>query len=165
MQVTVPEPIRPTMQNYGINQTKEALLDWSWVSQELNKSKNYWICSTRPDARPHAAPVWGVVIEDIIYFGTDKKSVKTRNLQANPQVVVHLESGDDCVIIEGEVIEVTDIEILEKMAALYPTKYPSFKPTAEELQANMNYAVKPKLVLAWKENDFPNTATRWLFDS
>lgn len=99
----------------------------------------------------------------MVYFGTSKDAVKTRNLQANPQVVLHLESGDDCVIIEGEVVEITDIAILEKMATAYPTKYPSFKPTAEELQANMNYAVKPKIVMAWKESDFPKTATRWLF--
>lgn len=164
MQLTIPEPTRPTMKDYGIHESTDGLLDWSWVSQQLLKSQNYWICSTRPDSRPHAAPVWGVVIDDIIYFGTGKNAVKTRNLQANPQVVVHLESGDDSVIIEGEVIEIRDLSILEKMASLYPTKYPSFKPTAQELQANMNYAVKPKMVMAWKESDFPKTATRWLFE-
>lgn len=163
MQLTIPEPTRPTMKNYGIHETEEGLLDWSWVSEQLTQSQNYWIATTRPDGRPHAAPVWGVALDDVVYFGTSKDAVKTRNLQANPQVVLHLESGDDCVIIEGEVVEITDIAILEKMATAYPTKYPSFKPTAEELQANMNYAVKPKIVMAWKESDFPKTATRWLF--
>lgn len=165
MQIVIPQASRPNMKNYGIHETEEGLLDWSWVSQQLIQSKNYWICSTRPDSRPHAVPVWGVVIEDIIYFGTDKNAVKTRNLQANPQVLVHLESGDDCVIIEGEVVETTDFAILEKMASAYPLKYPSFTPTAEELQSNMNYAVKPSIVMAWKESDFPKTATRWVFEA
>jgi pyridoxamine 5'-phosphate oxidase-like protein len=163
MKLTIPQATRPKMRNYGIHDTSEGLLDWSWVSKQLNQAQNYWICSTRPDGRPHAAPVWGVVLDDIICFGTDKNAVKTSNLQANAQVVVHLESGDDCVIIEGVVVEINDLETLEKMAAAYPSKYPTFKPTAKELQANINYAVQPNLVMAWKESDFPKTATRWVF--
>jgi hypothetical protein len=152
------------MKNYGIHETAEGLLDWSWVSEQLNGAKNYWICTTRPDGRPHAVPVWGVVLDDIVYFGSSKSAIKTRNLQANALVNLHLESGDDCVIIEGRVIAITDLATLEKMARAYPLKYPSFTPGAEELQANINFAVKPDLVMAWKESDFPKTATRWLFD-
>lgn len=59
MQLTIPEPTRPTMKNYGIHETEEGLLDWSWVSEQLTQSQNYWIATTRPDGRPHAAPVWG----------------------------------------------------------------------------------------------------------
>jgi len=27
------------------------------------------------------------------------------------------------------------------------------------------YSVRPRVVLAWTEKDFPNNATRWTFDS
>lgn len=164
MKLIIPQASRPKMKDYGIHEATDGLLEWAWVSEQLKKSQNYWICSTRPDGRPHAAPVWGVVLEDIIYFGSSKSAVKTRNLQASSQVVVHLESGDECVIIEGTAIEITDLATLEKMASAYPSKYPAFKPTAQELQANMNYAVKPHIVMAWRESDFPRTATRWVFE-
>ena len=163
MSLIIPVPTRPHMANYGIVNIPEGLLDWSWVSQQITQSRNYWICTTRPNGNPHSTPVWGVVIEDIVYFGTGSTAVKAQNIAHNAQVVVHLESGDECVIIEGQAITVTDKDLLAKMAALYPSKYPSFAPTAEDLAKNANYAIQPQVVMAWRESDFPNTATRWDF--
>lgn len=163
MKLVIPASIRPTMQNYGIVEATEGMLTWTWVSQQLIKSRNYWIATTRPNGNPHVAPVWGVVIDDIVHFGTSESAVKAKNIAHNANVIVHLESGDDCVIIEGQAIAVTDENILAKMAALYPTKYPEFAPTVEDLGKNGNYAIQPKVVMAWHESDFPNTATRWVF--
>jgi len=165
MKLTIPTPQRPAMRNYGIATDDEGLLDWSWVSQQIKQSRNYWISTTRPDGRPHAAPVWGVVLDDVIYFGSGSTSVKGRNLSHNPQVVVHLESGDDCVIIEGEVFSVGDASLLQRMASAYGKKYAPFTPTPDELQSKTGsaYGVAPHIVLAWKESDFPKTATRWVF--
>ncbi len=55
----------------------------------------------RPDGRPHAAPAWGVWLAGRVCFSTSPGSVKARNLAAHPRVVVHLESADNVVIIEG----------------------------------------------------------------
>ncbi len=30
---------------------------------------NYWICTTRPDGRPHSIPVWGFWLDGGLYFG------------------------------------------------------------------------------------------------
>jgi hypothetical protein len=30
---------------------------------------------------------------------------------------------------------------------------------------NVLYSVRPRVVLAWTEKDFPNNATRWQFDA
>ena len=165
MQLTIPKPQRPAMKDYGIEQDHAGMLDWAWVSAEITKSRNYWIATTRPDGRPHVAPVWGVALDDVVYFGSGKGSVKARNLAQNPQVVLHLESGDDCVIIEGTVFKLDDRKLLERMAEDYGKKYVSYQPTADELQSDTGvaYGVKPKVVLAWKESDFPKTATRWVF--
>ncbi|RMF82876.1 MAG: pyridoxamine 5'-phosphate oxidase [Chloroflexi bacterium] len=166
MQLKIPKPQRPIMGNYGIAATDEGLMAWTWVRDEMTKSRNYWICTTRPDGRPHAAPVWGVVVDDVIYFGSAKSAVKARNLSHNPQVVVHLESGDDCVIVEGEVFSVDDMSLLERIAADYGKKYVSFTPSAGDLhsETGVTYGVAPQIVMAWKESDFPNTATRWVFE-
>jgi len=37
--------------------------------------------------------VWGVVIEDTLYLYGERRTVKARNLAADPRLVVHLESG------------------------------------------------------------------------
>ncbi len=165
MKLVIPQPQRPKMQNYGISTSDDGMLDWAWVSAQMHKSRNYWVCTTRVDGRPHAAPVWGVVLDDVLYFGSSKTSVKGRNLARDPRVVVHLESADDCVIIEGKVFALTDAAILQRMATEYGKKYVSYQPTPEELQSDSTiaYGVAPQVVMAWKESDFPNTATRWVF--
>jgi general stress protein 26 len=93
--------------------------------ERLERSKNYWICTARPDGRPHAIPVWGFFLDDTVYFGTARSSQKARNLAHNPTVSVHLESGDDVVIVEGAAREVplSDRETIAKLDAASKTKY------------------------------------------
>ncbi len=158
-----PKRSRPNMPNYGISRSSKGLLAWSWVEEQMGKSRNYWICSTRPDGRPHAAPVWGVWLDGNLYFGSNRQSRKARNLVANAEVVVHLESGDDTVIFEGTVEEVTDRAILARMASATAAKYPPFTPDPEPAPGNIYYALKPRVVFAWREKDFPTSATRWSF--
>src|SRR3954454_12265322 len=121
---------RPCRRNYGVATTHEGQRRREWVDGQMTKSRNYWIASTRPDGRPHAAPVWGVWVDGVLYFSSDARSRKARNLAANPEVVAHLESGDDCVILEGRVEPMTD---RDKLLALgvgkaYSTKYPPIDP-------------------------------------
>ena len=87
--------------SYGIAAGDAGLMDWSWVDAQMANSRNYWIGSTRPDGRPHVSPVWGVWLGGALYFGGDVQARRSRNLAANPQVVAHLESGDEVVMIEG----------------------------------------------------------------
>lgn len=154
---------RPKMKNYGIATKNEGLMEWSWVDAQMAKSRNYWIASTRPDGRPHVAPVWGLWIDGTLYFGSDSQSRKARNLAANPNVVVHLESADDTVIIEGTIESFKpDMPLAIRIAEAYGEKYPSFKP---EPDTNTPiFRLNPKTVFAWLESSFPNTATRWDFN-
>jgi hypothetical protein len=154
---------RPYMRNYGIAETAEGLMSWAWVDEQMAKSRSYWVCSTRPDGRPHAAPVWGVWFEGTLYFSTDRGARKARNLAANPAVVVHLESGDDSVIFEGVVEEIADMELLRRVGKAYAAKYPPYDPVGEGMEGALWYALRPQSALAWLEKDFPNTATRWDF--
>lgn len=158
-----PEPkrTRPNMPDYGISEKTNGLMSWEWVDQQMAKSRNYWICSVTPDNKPHATPVWGVWIDGTLYFGCARSSRKARNLNANPQVVVHLESGDDTVIFEGTVEEVRDKAIMVKIAEANAVKYPPFKPDPEGDPGTVWYSLKPHTAFSWIEHDFPNTATRW----
>ncbi len=155
---------RPHMRNYGIATTAKGLMAWEWVDEQMAKARNYWICSTRPDGRPHAAPVWGVWYEGTLYFSSDRESRKARNLTASPEVVVHLESGDDSVILEGVVEVIDDMELLRRVGKAYALKYPPYDPVGEGMPGAVWYALRPRTALAWLERDFPNTATRWDFE-
>ena len=68
---------------------------------KLEDQQNIWFSSVRADGRPHLVPVWFVWFEGKIYIGTDPKSVKVKNIAANPKVALALEDGSKPVICEG----------------------------------------------------------------
>src|SRR5436305_12648196 len=98
-----PTSDRPSFQaSYGVDRdARDEMLTWDEARRRLAESRNYWVCTTRSDGRPHVAPVWGLWMDEAFYFSTDASSVKGRNLAARPDVVVNLESGDDVVVVEG----------------------------------------------------------------
>jgi len=77
-------------------------------------------------------------------------------------VSIHLDSGDDVVIVEGEAVEVSlsDKPVVAKLDAASKKKY---KMPLMIMPESVLYAVKPRVVLSWTEKDFPNNATRWEF--
>jgi len=105
------------------------------------------------------APVWGLWLDEAFYFSTDPASRKARNLQANPAQVVHLESGDDVVILEGTAEGVADPSLRARFAEAYHAKY-QIRPDVGD--AALVYGLRPRVAQAWREQDFPNSATRWL---
>jgi hypothetical protein len=104
-------------------------------------------------------PVWGVWVDDTLLFSTDQQSRKGRNLAANPAVVLHLESGDDVVIFEGEVEVVTDEAVLTRYVDAYDAKY-QFRPNPND-GTSLVYAVRPRVAFTWGEADFVESATKW----
>lgn len=154
--------MRPKMQNYGLSTADEGMLDWAWAEERLIASRNYWIVSASLDGHAHAAPVWGVWMEGALVFGVGKTSRKGHNLLANPRAVAHLESGDDVVIVEGRAAQIQDRALLERMTPLYAAKY-AFTPDTSSDPNNLYLRLAPEVVLAWREHDFPTSATRFEF--
>ncbi len=133
---------------------------WDEVAAQIGKSKNYWVCSTRPDGRPHAVPVWGVFVDGAVLFSTGTETRKARNLAANPNCVIHLESGDEVVILEGVCEAITDKAVLKRAGDAYEVKY---KMRGTDMPGSVIYRLQPAVALAWRERDFPVSATRWKF--
>lgn len=161
-----PEAGRPEMpEGYGIRDAASGsgLMPWDKVSERMESARNYWIGTTRPDGRPHAMPVWGLWLDGTFYFSTDRGARKARNLAANPHIAVHLESGDDVVILEGVADDVSDPALLARFADAYDAKY-QFRPDTSD-PAQVVYALRPSVAFAWLESDFPGGATRWTFKS
>ena len=149
---------------YGISKETDTLLPWSFATDRLTASRNYWLATTRPDGRPHAAPVWGVWLDDALYFGTEQTSVKARNLATNPTLVVHLESGDEAVVLEGTPEIIPDPAAIPGLDAAYKAKYNMGVAEAGGDAPDVTsvwYLFRPDTAAAWLESDFINTATRW----
>lgn len=158
---TITEHSRPQMPDgYGLLDPTEGegLLPWSEAEAQLTEARSYWIATTRPDGRPHCVPVWGVWTNGAFYFGTDGASRKGRNLQTNPHAVVHLESGDEAVILEGIVEQVNDRDVMAQACARYAAKY-----DLPEGLGDSALMLRPRTAFAWRERDFPGSATRWRF--
>lgn len=153
-------PDRPHVpDSYGIKPLGQGRqIEWSWVVSQLSSARNYWVVTTSPSGEPHAAPVWGVWNEGRFYFGTDLQSRKGRNLLENDQVVVHLESGDEVVVVSGDARVTGPEDIGESVDAAYQDKY------GIHIAGGPVFEVAPKKVLAWSESDFPESATRWLLE-
>jgi len=139
---------------------REKFLPWSHAEERLAGSRNYWICTSRADGRPHSAPVWGFWHDGALYFGTHRESRKASNIARNPHVSIHLESGDDVVILEGVVEEVDQKALARQLDAACRKKYGM---PMSVMPGSVSFRVRPRVVLAWTEADFPNNSTRWEF--
>lgn len=153
--------LRPKMENYGISASPEGMLEWEWAESRLQASRNYWISTASTDGQPGAAPVWGVWLDGGLIFGVGTTSRKARHLLANPRVILHLESGDDVVIVEGRAEPLTDAAALDRMLPVYAEKY-GVTPDLND-PISLYLRVTPQVVLAWLEKDFPTSATRFEF--
>ena len=90
--------------------------------QRLQTEANIWLATVRPDGRPHLVPVWFAWYEEKIYACIQAKSVKTKNIEQNPHVVLSLENGSQVVICEGEATFVAP-PWHDDLAAIFQKKY------------------------------------------
>ena len=154
---------RPHMPGYGVPNDKKGLLSWSHVTERMAAAQNYWICSVSPGNQPHATPVWGLWLDDRLYFGGGTATRWNRNLIENPAVCIHLESGSDVVILHGEAqpLRAPGRDLTLRLADASATKY-GYRPKPEDYEKPGTYVFRPRKVLAWKQ--FPKDATRWQFE-
>ncbi len=139
----------------------KGMLAWDAVEKKIAAAHTYWICTTRPDGRPHTMPVWAVWVDGALYFGTDRESRKARNIQVSPAIAAHLELLDEAVILEGKAEEVTDRAKLPPVDAAYNKKY---KMKLTDAPGDL-FVVKlwPNVVFAWTERQFSTSPTRFEF--
>jgi Pyridoxamine 5'-phosphate oxidase len=144
-----------------------AELPWMWATERLNRSRNYWIATTRSDGRPHTRPVWGVWFDNAFYFSTG--SLAASNLVTRPAITVHLESGSEVVIIEGVAETVNDATLVEQVVSLYNQKY-NWNLDPRNVPDPF-YVVRPQVAFGWHFDESElnpdssglGTATRWRF--
>jgi hypothetical protein len=159
-----PTASRPYLPGYGIAPADggAGLLPWSWAEERLTSSHNYWLATVCPDGRPHAMPLWGIWIDGCCAFSTGGRSVKARNLRANPACVVTTENAAEPVVVEGVATPVDNVETVRRVSEAYAAKYGAAPPDVTESPL---FLVRPRRVIALieREDEFTTTATRWTF--
>ena len=155
-----PRTERPKIPGYGISKGKTGLLPWTWAAKTLTESREYWIVTVRPDARPHAMIIWGLWFDGAFWFGTGAKTQKARNLSKNPNCIVGTQDAAEAVILEGVAELVTDAELRRKLEPASLSKYGMSGGGGSEPV----YRVRPDRVFGFIEKSFPKTATRWTFN-
>ena len=155
-----PEPERPQIPDsfgFSIADHPFTPMEWEAVTDQVASARNYWVVTATPSGRPHSVPVWGLWADDSFHFATDPLSVTARNLERNPQAVVNLESGDDVVILEGQFsLQHATPAIREGFNSKYDMPW-----GAEETIPV--FSLRIEKAFAWREADFPSSATRWRF--
>ena len=160
-----PRVTRPTFPP-GYVDNPSSLLTWAHVVQRLTDVPNYWICSVRPNGRPHSIPKWAVWIDDRIYFDGSPETRHARNIAANPYVSLHLEDGYDVVIMEGmaKAADRPSPELGKRIAAAYAAKYAEmgYSPRPDQWNDGGLFEIVPRAVLAW--TSFADDPTKFVFE-
>ena len=140
-------------------------LSWLEVAARLAAARSYWLCTAMPSGAPHAAPVWGVVMNGTLYLYSERRTVKARNLAADPRVVVHLESADDVVIVRGAAEDLGTPAQVPAVVAALSAKYTSqgdrqYLPDADP-DFDVIYAIRPQSAMMWRLPDYEGSQRRW----
>lgn len=140
-------------------------MTWAEVATRLAAARNYWLDTTLPSGAPHAAPVWGVVAGETLYLYTERGTVKARNLAADPRLVVHLESGEDVLIVRGTAEDLGAPAQVPFVVTALAEKYsrPGDRPYLPDADPSFDvvYAVRPLSALAWRMDDYADSQRRW----
>lgn len=143
------------MPGYGIVETIDGALPWTWAVDLVNRVRNHTIASVRPDGRPHAMPVWGLWFGDGYGMSTAITSVKSRNLADRPACTVTIIDGDDAVVIDG-IAELVDVP--DGFRDAYAAKY------GEGFPDGPIWWIRPTVAFAFQATEaFATSATRWQF--
>ena len=155
---------RPVMPGYGTLPADEGsgLLPWSWASERLARSHDCWLATVWPDGRPHVTPVWGVWLEDGLWWSCSPGSRKTRNVAQNPSVAATTDDAASPVVVEGIAEPVTDAAAVSAFAGRVNAKYEVRYPEAFFLD-NACFRLRPTWAFALRSDDFEGSPTRWRF--
>ncbi len=140
-------------------------MSWGEVSGRLAAARNYWLGTTMPSGAPHAVPVWGVVTAQTLFLYSERTTVKARNLAADARCVIHLESGDEVLIVHGVAEDLGDPFQVPSVVAALASKYTrpedrQYLPGADPA-FDVVYAIRPRSALAWRLDDYASSQRRW----
>jgi hypothetical protein len=147
-------------------------LTWDWVAARLTESVHYWMCSVRPPTpgapggRPHVVPRWAVFVDGKIYYDGSPETRHSRNIELNPFISVHLESGAEAIMLEGraEPAEKPSPDLGKKLSQAYKKKYAmlGYTPEPNSWDQGGLFVFTPRQCIAWSK--FNEDPTKFIFE-
>ena len=140
-------------------------LPWTWVTERLDRERNFWLVTARRDGLPQARPVWGLWTDDRLLFSLGGGGIGRTDRTDTQPASAHADSAANVVIIEGTLERVVDPDpgmlarAIEGWNAKYATDW-------DAKTYGLNFTLRPRVVLAWRErNDRTNAdgASKWTF--
>ena len=149
-------------------------ISWEETRAAIERAELHWITTVRADGRPHVTPLVAVWLDDAIHFCTGTDEQKAVNLRANPNVVLMTGcNGWDRrldVVVEGEAVQVSDEEVLVRLAEAWRTKWDGrwhwevrdgcFRHEGGHGEV-LVFAVRPAKVFAFAKGTFGQTRHRF----
>jgi hypothetical protein len=161
--MTEPRIDRPHVPGYGVPRSNKGTLPWSWARERLERATVYWLATSGADNAPHLNPIWGAWVGDRWYVEGGNTRWK-RNLRENPQLAIHVEFGEELVIVEGRGRNVVDLDrsSTEAILAGY-AKYNAigYQADAANWTGGGLWVLEPVRAYAW--SSFPKDMTRYTF--
>ncbi|HEX6673636.1 MAG TPA: pyridoxamine 5'-phosphate oxidase family protein [Actinomycetes bacterium] len=145
---------------------------WEDTRRALAEAELFWITTVRADGRPHVSPLVAVWLDGAVHFATGAAEQKAVNLRGNPHVILttgcnRWDGGLD-VVVEGDAVQATDQDVLERLAQAWTTKWDGrWRYEARdgafhhEAGVAMVFSVKPTKVLAFGKGTFSHTRHRF----
>ncbi|WP_433022760.1 pyridoxamine 5'-phosphate oxidase family protein [Kribbella sp. CA-294648] len=116
----------------------------------LERERNVWMCTLRPDGSPHVTPVWFVYSEATWWVVSAERNRKIRNLAQDPRVSLALEDGRTPAVAEGRA-RLHRTNFPTKIKTAFADKYQGWDITTPEPGAGARVLI-----------EIP--ATRWLLE-
>ncbi len=124
------EPITTLDTRHGV--PRAGVTPWEQTRRVLETAELFWISTVRANGRPHVTPLVAVWHDGAIHFTALDTAQKTINLRGNPHVILttgcnQIDSFDKkeglSVVVEGDAVQVTDQDALERLASVWATKW------------------------------------------
>jgi len=162
--MNTPKISRPKLPK-GYADNPASYVDWAWVAEQMTASKNYWLSSVRPNGHPHVVPRWGVFIDNKFYYDGSPETRHAQNIMKNPHVSLHLESGNQVVMMEGTSTpaEKPTPDFANQLAQAIGNKYSDqgYSPEPTQWDEGGLYVFTPRQCIAW--TSFYENPTKFIF--
>lgn len=145
-------------------------LSWGEVTERFGAARNWWV-STAGTGGPHAVPVWGVVVDDVLSFYGSPAAVRSKNMEADQRVVLHLEDAEDPLILQGRAIPTGLAKGRPDLIDAYRRKYQGkhdkdYLLSSDYASDAISFEVHVTKALAWTVDSAANWRTRrWVPDA
>ncbi len=104
-------------------------------------------------------------MDERFYLYTERSTVKARNLEGNPRVAVHLESGADVLIVHGALADLgrpgASPTVVDAFAAKYDEDWEQPFLPHNDPGFDVLYVLRPDRALTWTLPDSAASTRRW----